>query len=57
MNKLKIENHMKSRSLSAITATAYRLLSQNMKLWMRRDCGFGLYALLWHLASYIVHPR
>ena len=36
MNKLKIENHMKSRSLSAITATAYRLLSQNMKLWMRR---------------------
>lgn len=36
MNKLKIENHMKSRSLSAITATAYRLVSQNMKLWFRR---------------------
>ena len=36
MNKLKIENHMKSRSISAITATAYQLLSQNMKLWIRR---------------------
>lgn len=36
MNKLKIENHMKSRSISAITATAYRLLSQNMKLWIKR---------------------
>ncbi len=36
MNKLKIENHMKSRSISAITATAYQLLSQNMKLWIKR---------------------
>ena len=51
MNKLKIENHMKSRSLSAITATAYRLLSQNMKLWMRRlwpwVIGFAV-AGIWH---------
>ena len=36
MNKLRIENHMKSRSLSAVAATAYRLLSQNIKLWTKR---------------------
>lgn len=36
MNTLKIENAIKSRSILAITATSYRLMSQNITFWAKR---------------------
>ena len=43
---------MKSRSISAITATAYRLLAQNMKLWTKR---LWLWVVLIAVASGIAY--
>ena len=36
MNTQKIENVIKSRSILAITATSYRLMSQNITFWAKR---------------------